>query len=77
MDALIDLINDLKAARTAGKTDEQLAQARDFQRKAQFYLDFIEAENSMGFHAPQEAARILGTSIDFSRQGQVALRVLQ
>ena len=77
MDALIDLINDLKAARTAGKTDEQLAQARDFQRKAQFYLDFIEAENSMGFHAPQEAARILGASIDFSRQGQVALRVLQ
>ena len=76
MDALIDLINDLKAARTAGKTDEQLAQARDFQRKAQFYLDFIEAENSMGFHAPQEAARILGASIDFSRQGQVALRVL-
>jgi nitrite reductase (cytochrome c-552) len=77
MDALIDLINDLKTARTAGKTDEQLARARDFQRKAQFYLDFIEAENSMGFHAPQEAARILGASIDFSRQGQVALRVLQ
>jgi nitrite reductase (cytochrome c-552) len=77
MDALIDLINDLKTARTAGKTDEQLARARDFQRKAQFYLDFIEAENSMGFHAPQEAARILGASIDFSRQGQVALRALQ
>ena len=77
MDALIDLINDLKAARAAGKTDEQLAQARDFQRKAQFYLDFIEAENSMGFHAPQEAARILGASIDFSRQGQVGLRALQ
>ncbi|MGH7179214.1 MAG: ammonia-forming cytochrome c nitrite reductase subunit c552, partial [Tepidisphaeraceae bacterium] len=26
-------------------------------------------ENSMGFHAPQEAARILGESIDYSRQG--------
>jgi len=51
-------------------TDEQLAPARDFQRKAQFYLDFIEAENSMGFHAPQEAARILGESIDFTRRGQ-------
>jgi nitrite reductase (cytochrome c-552) len=77
MDALLDLITDLKAARTAGRTDEQLTLARDFQRKAQFYLDFIEAENSMGFHAPQEAARILGESIDFSRQGQVALRRLQ
>jgi nitrite reductase (cytochrome c-552) len=39
-------------------------------------LDFIEAENSMGFHAPQEAARILGKSIDASRQGQGALRGL-
>ena len=38
------------------------------------YLDFIEAENSMGFHAPQEAARILGESIDFTRRGQKELR---
>jgi hypothetical protein len=52
----------------------KLAPARDFQRKAQFYLDFVEAENSMGFHAPQEAARILAESIDFTRQGQLALR---
>ncbi len=43
-------------------------------RHAQFRLDFIEAENSMGFHAPQEAARILAESIDLSRQGQIALR---
>jgi nitrite reductase (cytochrome c-552) len=28
----------------------------------------------MGFHAPQEAARILAESIDLSRQGQLALR---
>ena len=47
---------------------------RDFQRRAQFYLDFVEAENSTGFHAPEEAARILGESIDFSRKGQNALR---
>ena len=37
-------------------------------------LDFVEAENSTGFHAAQEAARILAESIDFSRQGQIALR---
>jgi nitrite reductase (cytochrome c-552) len=48
--------------------------AQGFQRKAQFYLDFVEAENSTGFHAPQEASRILGESIDFSRKGQIALR---
>jgi len=63
-----------RQSETVGKTDEQLAPARDFQRKAQFYLDFIEAENSMGFQAPQEAARILGESIDFTRRGQKELR---
>lgn len=74
MDALVDLINDIKASKQGGATEAQLAPALDFQRKAQFYLDFIEAENSMGFHAPQEAARILGESINFSRKGQAALR---
>ena len=44
------------------------------QRHAQFRLDFVEAENSTGFHAPEEAARILAESINFSRQGQLALR---
>jgi nitrite reductase (cytochrome c-552) len=74
MDALVELIGDLKKARAAGKSDAQLAEARNFQRRAQFLLDFIEAENSMGFHAPQEAARVLGLSIDYSRKGQLALR---
>ena len=74
MDALLDLINDVKGAKAGGKTDAELASARDFQRKAQFYLDFVEAENSSGFHAPQEAARILAESINFSRKGQMALR---
>ena len=32
----------------------------------------MAAENSMGFHAPQEMARILGEAIDFARQGQLA-----
>jgi nitrite reductase (cytochrome c-552) len=74
LDALLDLIKDIQAAKAAGRSDDQLAKARDYQRKAQFYLDFIEAENSMGFHAPQEAARILGESIDFTRKGQNSLR---
>jgi nitrite reductase (cytochrome c-552) len=74
MDALTNLIGDLKAARAAGASDEQLNAARNHQRKAQFYLDFVEAENSMGFHAPQEALRILGESINASRRGQIAVR---
>lgn len=74
MDALVELINDIKQAKADGATDDQLKAARDFQKRAQFYLDFVEAENSTGFHAPQEAARILSQSIDFSRKGQNALR---
>ena len=74
MDALMDLIDDIKQAKAAGVSTNELAKAQDFQRKAQFYLDFVEAENSTGFHAPQEAVRILGESIDFSRKGQNALR---
>jgi nitrite reductase (cytochrome c-552) len=70
----VDLIADLKAAKAAGRPDSELAPAQEFQRKAQFYLDFVEAENSTGFHAPQEATRILGESVDFSRKGQNALR---
>jgi nitrite reductase (cytochrome c-552) len=73
MDALVGLIHDLSVARQGGRSDAALAPARQLQRKAQFMIDFVEAENSMGFHAPQEAARILGEAIDFARQGQLAL----
>jgi nitrite reductase (cytochrome c-552) len=76
LDALVDLIDDIKAAKDAGATDEQLEEARQYQRKASFYVDYVEAENSSGFHADQEAARILGESINYSRLGQKALRKL-
>jgi nitrite reductase (cytochrome c-552) len=49
-----------------------LRQLEDLQRAAQWRLDYVAAENSMGFHAPQELARILGESIDLSRQAQLA-----
>ncbi len=74
MDALMELIADIKAARSAGATDADLETARSMQRKAQFLLDFVEAENSTGFHAPQEAARILSQSLDYIRKGQLAVR---
>ncbi|PKO16238.1 ammonia-forming cytochrome c nitrite reductase subunit c552 [candidate division BRC1 bacterium HGW-BRC1-1] len=74
MNALVDLINDIKTARVEGVNDDQLSGALVFQKRAQFFLDFVEAENSMGFHAPQESVRILGESINFSRQGSRVLR---
>jgi nitrite reductase (cytochrome c-552) len=77
MDALVELIGDIKACQARGVAEADLKTARDFQRRAQFYLDFVEAENSTGFHAPQEAERILGESVDFCRKGQLALRELK
>ncbi len=74
LDAVIELTADVRAAAQAGATEAQLAGPRDFQRRAQFLLDFIEAENSMGFHADQEALRVLGRSVDYARRGQIALR---
>lgn len=74
MDALLALVADIRSAMDAGTPDAELAEARQFQREAQFRLDFVEAENSMGFHAPQESARLLAESIDYSRQGQVSLK---
>ncbi len=72
--ALMGMMDAVKAAKEAGATPEQLKPALELQRKAQWRLDFIAAENSMGFHAPQEAARILGEAIDYARQGELAAR---
>jgi nitrite reductase (cytochrome c-552) len=74
MDALMALIADIKTAGAGGAAPAQLDEARKYQRKAQFLLDFVEAENSTGFHADQEAARLLLKSVDFSRRGELALR---
>ena len=73
MDAVLDLIADLKKAKASGKSSEELAPAYELHRRSQFYLDFIEAENSMGFHASQEAVRVLGESINYARLGQAQL----
>jgi nitrite reductase (cytochrome c-552) len=70
--AMTDMLDAIRQAQAAGATGEQLAPILDLQKKAMWRLDFISSENSMGFHADQEAARILGESIDYSRQAEVA-----
>lgn len=74
MDALVALISDIKAAKAAGATGPQLNAALKLQRHGQFCVDFVESEHSNGFHAPQEAAPILGEPIDYLWKGQLALR---
>jgi len=73
LDAIIDLINDIVAAKEAGVSEKDLQEALQYQRKATFYADYIEAENSSGFHASQEAARIAADAINFARLGQQAV----
>ncbi|NLV40649.1 MAG: ammonia-forming cytochrome c nitrite reductase subunit c552 [Candidatus Hydrogenedentes bacterium] len=71
--ALMELIDALSAAKERGVAEGALEAARLAQRRATFLIDFVEAENSTGFHAPQEAARVLFTAMDHLRQGQMAL----
>lgn len=75
MDAVLRLTTDIAATVRSDSiaARDRIARARDYHRKAQFLTDFIEAENSMGFHADQEAARVLAHAIDYARQGQMAL----
>jgi nitrite reductase (cytochrome c-552) len=69
--AIIDAINSIKKAKDNGATDEQLANARRLHRRAQLRWDFVAAENSMGFHSPQETLKTLSVAIDYARQSQL------
>ena len=73
IDATLQLTRQIAAAVEAGAPADVLERARDYQRGAQFYADFVEAENSMGFHADQEAMRVLAQSIEHARKGQAVL----
>lgn len=68
--AMTDMLDAIREAQAGDATDEQLAELFDLQRKAMWRIDYISSENSKGFHASQEAMRILGESIDYSRQAQ-------
>jgi nitrite reductase (cytochrome c-552) len=70
-DACVDLIKEIEAAKKRGVADDKLGDARKLHRAAQWRADFVQSENSRGFHAPQEAARVLGQAIDMARQGQL------
>jgi nitrite reductase (cytochrome c-552) len=70
--AMTEMLDAIRQAQAAGATPEQLAPIFELQKKSMWRLDFVSSENSMGFHADQESARILGESIDYSRQAEVA-----
>ncbi|MBL7556565.1 MAG: ammonia-forming cytochrome c nitrite reductase subunit c552 [Bdellovibrionaceae bacterium] len=71
--ALTQFIKELGEKKSEIKDPKQLDSILEHQRKAQFLLDFVEAENSMGFHAPGESLRLLGLSLDSTLKGQKEL----
>jgi len=76
--AMTEMLDAILEAKASGVDDEALAEVYTLQRQSMWRLDYISSENSKGFHADQEAARILGESIDYSRRAQaLALRLQQ
>lgn len=78
--AMTDMLDAIRQAQAAGASPEQLAPVYELQKKGMWRLDFISSENSLGFHADQEAMRVLGEAIDYCRQTQasaIALRAPQ
>src|SRR5438034_8021913 len=57
LDALVDLINDIKAQKAKGAPDAQLAAARAYQRNGQFMIDFVMSENRSEEHTSEEIGR--------------------
>ncbi len=71
-EALLAAIEALKVAAADPNADKALLdEARTLHRKAQLRWDFISAENSLGFHNPEETLRILAASTDLARQAQI------
>ncbi len=57
-----------KAGKAGKVNSAELDKARELVRNAQWFWDYIAAENSMGFHNPNEALNTLGRSIDLAHQ---------
>jgi len=76
-DAVVELIKAISAARAAGYEDMQLREAQELQRGAQWRMDFVESENSMGIHAQAEALRLLSEAIELAARGRTVVQNLQ
>lgn len=73
-DALTQLTYDIEAATKNGTPADRIEAARGYQRRAQFFMDYVVSENSRGFHAPEYTNQLLNDVTDSSRRGQMALR---
>ncbi len=71
-DAIVAAIQAIEAAAALPDVNaDVLDEARNLHREAQLRWDFVAAENSMGFHNPEEALRILAESTNLARQAEL------
>src|SRR5690606_35978353 len=59
-----------KTAWDNGATEEEMEEVMTLIRHAQWRWDYIAASHGASFHAPIEAARVLGTSIQKSEEAR-------
>jgi nitrite reductase (cytochrome c-552) len=60
-----------------GAGDEDLLEVRKLVSRAQMYWDYIAASNGMGFHAPQESARVLGKALDIAQECRLKTQAIR
>jgi nitrite reductase (cytochrome c-552) len=74
--AVAKLLEKAHAVQAEGKQIDQALydKARDYYEEAFYRSLYIGAENSVGFHNPTEALRILGDSIAFAAKAEALLR---
>ncbi|NWG26900.1 MAG: ammonia-forming cytochrome c nitrite reductase [Ignavibacteriaceae bacterium] len=65
-----------KVAWDNGATEQQMKSILTLIRHAQWRWDWVAAANALGFHAPVEALRVLGTSIQKGEQARRELAAL-
>lgn len=65
-----------KAAWDNGANEQQMKGILKLIRHAQWRWDYVAATNGMGFHAPVEALRVLGTSIQKAEEARRQLAIL-
>lgn len=70
-DAIVPAHLEIGEAMKRGATDAELEKPRDLLSRAQMYWDYVAANNGMGFHAPQECARVLAKAIDLGSQSRL------
>jgi len=71
---LAQLIDNIVKAKQVGVSADILEKAYDHQYDATLYWEWWTAENSDGFHNPQDARESLTTSIESSKAGVALLR---